>query len=186
MTGRWTLRFRLPLSAQNSHTAAGASLFGPRPFRRCQRGCCRECPAYFAGCAITNSHPVSQSGGVGSRSTRGPTFATPNSPSEVPMPRRPSAGSSTTRSRSVLRQAQQRHTTLFAAEMIEGLTPTQWAALVKLQEYGTCTCSQNHLGRLTAMDHKYGPLAPVSCGARRAGAVPPMCTRVRCASGSRC
>ena len=50
----------------------------------------------------------------------------------------------------VLRQAQQRHTTIFAAEMIEGLTPTQWAALAKLREVGDC--SQNHLGRLTAMD----------------------------------
>ncbi len=50
----------------------------------------------------------------------------------------------------VLRQAQQRHTTLFAARMIEGLTPTQWAALAKLAELGPC--SQNRLGRLTAMD----------------------------------
>ena len=50
----------------------------------------------------------------------------------------------------VLRQAQQRHTTIFAAEMIESLTPTQWAALAKLRELGDC--SQNHLGRLTAMD----------------------------------
>jgi DNA-binding MarR family transcriptional regulator len=50
----------------------------------------------------------------------------------------------------VLRQAQQRHTTIFAGEMIESLTPTQWAALAKLWESGTC--SQNHLGRLTAMD----------------------------------
>ena len=50
----------------------------------------------------------------------------------------------------VLRQAQQRHTTIFAAEMIEGLTPTQWAALSKLRECGAS--SQNHLGRLTAMD----------------------------------
>src|SRR5580693_684234 len=49
-----------------------------------------------------------------------------------------------------LRQAQQRHTTIFAAEMIEDLTPTQWAALAKLREVGDC--SQNHLGRLTAMD----------------------------------
>ena len=32
----------------------------------------------------------------------------------------------------VLRQAQQRHTTMFASLMIEGLTPTQWAALAKL------------------------------------------------------
>jgi DNA-binding MarR family transcriptional regulator len=50
----------------------------------------------------------------------------------------------------VLRQAQQRHTTLFTEMMIEGLTPTQWAALAKLRESGAC--SQNHLGRLTAMD----------------------------------
>ena len=49
-----------------------------------------------------------------------------------------------------LRQAQQRHTTIFAAEMVEDLTPTQWAALAKLRELGDC--SQNHLGRLTAMD----------------------------------
>jgi DNA-binding MarR family transcriptional regulator len=49
-----------------------------------------------------------------------------------------------------LRQAQQRHTTIFAARMIEDLTPTQWAALAKLRELGDC--SQNHLGRLTAMD----------------------------------
>ena len=50
----------------------------------------------------------------------------------------------------VLRQAQQRHTALFAAMMIEGLTPTQWAALAKLAECGAQ--SQNQLGRLTAMD----------------------------------
>ncbi len=50
----------------------------------------------------------------------------------------------------VLRQAQQRHTALFAAQMIEGLTPTQWAALAKLAEVGAT--SQNRLGRLTAMD----------------------------------
>jgi MarR family transcriptional regulator, lower aerobic nicotinate degradation pathway regulator len=50
----------------------------------------------------------------------------------------------------VLRQAQQRHTTIFASLMIEGLTPTQWAALAKLAESGPC--SQNRLGRLTAMD----------------------------------
>ena len=50
----------------------------------------------------------------------------------------------------LLRQAQQRHTMIFAGEMIESLTPTQWAALAKLREVGDC--SQNHLGRLTAMD----------------------------------
>jgi DNA-binding MarR family transcriptional regulator len=50
----------------------------------------------------------------------------------------------------VLRQAHQRHATIFAAVMIEGLTPTQWAAIAKLRECGVC--SQNLLGRLTAMD----------------------------------
>ena len=50
----------------------------------------------------------------------------------------------------VLRQAQQRHTTLFAATMIEDITPTQWAAVARLAELGPQ--SQNQLGRLTAMD----------------------------------
>ena len=50
----------------------------------------------------------------------------------------------------VLRQAQQRHAAIFASLMIEGLTPTQWAALAKLAEVGAT--SQTRLGRLTAMD----------------------------------
>jgi DNA-binding MarR family transcriptional regulator len=50
----------------------------------------------------------------------------------------------------LLRQASQRHTAIFAAQMIEDLTPTQWAALARLNERGPC--SQNRLGRLTAMD----------------------------------
>ena len=50
----------------------------------------------------------------------------------------------------LLRQAQQRHTNIFAALMIEELTPTQWAVLAKLHECGPC--SQNLLGRQTAMD----------------------------------
>ena len=50
----------------------------------------------------------------------------------------------------VLRQAHQRHTTIFASRMIENITPTQWAALAKLKEIGPS--SQNLLGRLTAMD----------------------------------
>jgi DNA-binding MarR family transcriptional regulator len=50
----------------------------------------------------------------------------------------------------VLRQAHQRHATIFASRMIEDLTPTQWAALAKLKEIGPS--SQNLLGRLTAMD----------------------------------
>lgn len=50
----------------------------------------------------------------------------------------------------LLRQASQRHAAIFGAVMPDGLTPTQWAALAKLFEVGPC--SQNHLGRLTAMD----------------------------------
>ena len=50
----------------------------------------------------------------------------------------------------LLRQASQRHTAIFAARMIEDVTPTQWAALARLSERGPC--SQNLLGRLTAMD----------------------------------
>ncbi|GAC1339824.1 MAG: MarR family transcriptional regulator [Beijerinckiaceae bacterium] len=50
----------------------------------------------------------------------------------------------------LLRQASQRHTAIFAARMIDDLTPTQWAALARLAERGPC--SQNQLGRLTAMD----------------------------------
>jgi MarR family transcriptional regulator, lower aerobic nicotinate degradation pathway regulator len=50
----------------------------------------------------------------------------------------------------ILRQAQQRHTNIFASLMIEELTPTQWAVIAKLRECGPC--SQNLLGRQTAMD----------------------------------
>jgi MarR family transcriptional regulator, lower aerobic nicotinate degradation pathway regulator len=50
----------------------------------------------------------------------------------------------------ILRQVWQRHATIFAREIGINLTPTQWAALVKLSETGPC--SQNQLGRLTAMD----------------------------------
>ena len=50
----------------------------------------------------------------------------------------------------ILRQVWQRHATIFAREIRTGLTPTQWAALSKLTETGPC--SQNQLGRLTAMD----------------------------------
>ena len=49
----------------------------------------------------------------------------------------------------ILRQVWQRHAAIFARE-IGNLTPTQWAALAKLTETGPC--SQNQLGRLTAMD----------------------------------
>ncbi|QTL02862.1 MarR family transcriptional regulator [Aquabacter sp. L1I39] len=50
----------------------------------------------------------------------------------------------------LLRQVSQRHTTIFGSRIGEDLTPTQWAALAKLQEKGPS--SQNLLGRLTAMD----------------------------------
>ena len=50
----------------------------------------------------------------------------------------------------LLRQINQRHGALFADAMGSELTPTQWAALAKLAEIGVC--SQNQLGRFTAMD----------------------------------
>ncbi|MCK1743857.1 MarR family transcriptional regulator [Bradyrhizobium sp. 139] len=50
----------------------------------------------------------------------------------------------------ILRQVWQRHSSIFAREIGTNITPTQWAALSKLAETGPC--SQNQLGRLTAMD----------------------------------
>jgi len=55
----------------------------------------------------------------------------------------------------ILRQVSQRHATIFADLMAEGgstegLTPTQFAAIAKL--YQVEDCSQNQLGRMTAMD----------------------------------
>jgi len=50
----------------------------------------------------------------------------------------------------ILRQVWQRHAMIFARDIGADLTPTQWAALAKLAETGPC--SQNQLGRLTAMD----------------------------------
>jgi DNA-binding MarR family transcriptional regulator len=49
-----------------------------------------------------------------------------------------------------LRRAGQRHAAIFAGRMVDDLTPTQWAALVKLAELNSM--SQNLLGRETAMD----------------------------------
>src|SRR3569833_3756964 len=46
----------------------------------------------------------------------------------------------------LMRVAMQRHTSIFTAHMVEGLTQTQFAALAKLHEVGAC--SQNHLGWL--------------------------------------
>jgi MarR family transcriptional regulator, lower aerobic nicotinate degradation pathway regulator len=50
----------------------------------------------------------------------------------------------------VLRQVSQRHAALFLGKIGEDLTPMQWAVLAKLLEKGPC--SQNLLGRQTAMD----------------------------------
>ena len=50
----------------------------------------------------------------------------------------------------ILRTVSQRHAAIFARDIGTNLTPTQWAALSKLAETGAC--SQNQLGRLTAMD----------------------------------
>ncbi len=50
----------------------------------------------------------------------------------------------------ILRQAYQRNSLLFAKHFGGDFTPTQWAAIAKLGEVGGC--SQNYLGRLTAMD----------------------------------
>jgi DNA-binding MarR family transcriptional regulator len=50
----------------------------------------------------------------------------------------------------ILRQVSQRHAVIFDELIGDGITPTQWAALSKLQEIGPT--SQNLLGRLTSMD----------------------------------
>ncbi|MCK1383418.1 MarR family transcriptional regulator [Bradyrhizobium sp. 21] len=50
----------------------------------------------------------------------------------------------------ILRQVSQRHGAIFSRDIGTNITSTQWAALSKLAETGPC--SQNQLGRLTAMD----------------------------------
>jgi DNA-binding MarR family transcriptional regulator len=50
----------------------------------------------------------------------------------------------------ILRQVYQRNAALFAERFGDDVTPTQWAVIAKLAEVGDC--SQNFLGRLTAMD----------------------------------
>lgn len=51
----------------------------------------------------------------------------------------------------LMRRANQRHTAIFADGMAAmELTPTQFTALIKVVELGRIT--QNHLGRLSAMD----------------------------------
>jgi DNA-binding MarR family transcriptional regulator len=50
----------------------------------------------------------------------------------------------------LMRIAMQRHTSIFMSRMVGDLTQTQFAALAKLADVGTC--SQNHLGRLIYLD----------------------------------
>lgn len=50
----------------------------------------------------------------------------------------------------LMRLANQRHSAIFQEIAPHGLTATQFAALIKLAEIGEC--SQNELGRQTAMD----------------------------------
>lgn len=50
----------------------------------------------------------------------------------------------------LLRRAHQRASAIFQEAMTEGLTPPQFAALVKIRDFGTV--SQNRLGRAVAMD----------------------------------
>lgn len=50
----------------------------------------------------------------------------------------------------ILRLASQRHAVLFQSKAPDGLTPTQFSALIRLAEVGAC--SQNLLGRLVSMD----------------------------------
>jgi DNA-binding MarR family transcriptional regulator len=50
----------------------------------------------------------------------------------------------------ILRQVSQRHAVIFSGRIPDALTATQFAALAKLREFGPC--SQNRLGRMTAMD----------------------------------
>ncbi|WP_299842701.1 MarR family winged helix-turn-helix transcriptional regulator [uncultured Paracoccus sp.] len=50
----------------------------------------------------------------------------------------------------LFRLANQRHSSIFMERTILDLTPTQFSALVRLAELGEC--SQNQLGRATAMD----------------------------------
>lgn len=50
----------------------------------------------------------------------------------------------------LLRQASQRHATIFSDNMPSDLTAMQFAAMAKLAEHGPC--SQNRLGRQVSMD----------------------------------
>ena len=71
-------------------------------------------------------------------------------PSPSPRPVPPAAYRLDDQVGFILRQVAQRHTAIFAKGVDSDITPTQWAALAKLDETGPL--SQNLLGRLTVMD----------------------------------
>ena len=50
----------------------------------------------------------------------------------------------------LLRLANQRHALIFQQNVQDGLTPTQFSTLLRIDEHGEV--SQNHLGRLSAID----------------------------------
>jgi len=50
----------------------------------------------------------------------------------------------------LLRRAHQRHVSIFVDQMLDGVTPQQFAVLVRLKQMGKI--SQNQLGRQAAMD----------------------------------
>ncbi|NIZ61516.1 MarR family transcriptional regulator [Sedimentitalea sp. CY04] len=50
----------------------------------------------------------------------------------------------------LMRQASQKHATIYQSLALQGLTATQFATLARLHEQGKC--SQNQLGRLASMD----------------------------------
>ena len=50
----------------------------------------------------------------------------------------------------LLRLASQRHALIFQEHITQNLTPTQFSTLIRISEHGEV--SQNHLGRLAAMD----------------------------------
>ena len=50
----------------------------------------------------------------------------------------------------LLRLASQRHALIFQEHITQNLTPTQFSTLIRVSEHGEV--SQNHLGRLAAMD----------------------------------
>lgn len=80
-------------------------------------------------------------------------YPAPSDPDPDPSPADPSARSYVLEDQigHLLRRAHQRASAIFMDRMaIYGLTPTQFAALVKLLHCGPL--SQNHLGRLAAMD----------------------------------